>query len=184
MASREFEVRFLEIDKSSLMEKLRRIKAKDLGEELFREIIFYDRDLKWQTEGKMVRLRQGRGKILMTYKHSRNKLGETTEAETTVGDLNKTREILENLGLTAFRTQEKKRHTFLFDSVTVDIDEHPKVPPYVEIEGANETVLRDAARALELDWKDAHFESSREFIPKIYHIPLLDLHFYTFDKME
>jgi hypothetical protein len=45
-------------------------------------------------------------------------------------------------------------------------------------------LLKDAARALELDWNNAHYESSRDFIEKIYGIPLTNLKIYTFKKIE
>jgi adenylate cyclase class 2 len=183
--NRQFEVRFLEINKDEIMEKLRKLNARDVGDDLLNEIIFYDKDKNWLKEKKMARLRQSNQGVALTFKHTEDEtIGGTKEVEIEVSNMDKAKEILESIGLVAFREQEKKRRTFLFDSVRVDIDEHPKVPPYLEIEGSNETVLRDAARALELDWSKAHFESSREFIPKIYNIPLLDLHYYTFDKIE
>jgi len=45
--NREIEVRFLEIDYPSLVEKLNGLGAEDFGEDFLREIIFYDKDLKW-----------------------------------------------------------------------------------------------------------------------------------------
>ena len=54
----------------------------------------------------------------------------------------------------------------------------------MEIEGPSEFDLKKAAKVLGLNWKDAHFESSRDFIEKIYKIPLTRLKIYTFDKVE
>jgi adenylate cyclase, class 2 len=184
-ANREFEVRFLEINKEDIIAKLKVLKARDLGGDLLHEIIFYDKNKDWLKEKKIVRIRQSNSGVTLCFKHTEKaEVGGTKEVEIEINNIDKAKEILENMGLVAFRTQEKKRHTYLFDSVSVSIDEHPKVPPYLEIEGYSEIVLRDAARALELDWKDAHIESSRDFIEQVYKIPLTSLKTYTFDKIE
>lgn len=183
--SLEIEVRFLEIDVPQTVKKLLLLGAKDLGEELLEETIFYDTDKKWLEEKKMVRLRKTPTKQLLTYKHTTaDTPNGTEEIEMTITDLAKTKLLLEALGLVAFRIQEKKRRVFLWDGVEFAIDEHPMVPPYLEIEGPSETLVKDAARAIELDWGNAHFESSRDFIEKIYQIPLTSLKIYTFKKIE
>ena len=183
--NREIEVRFLEIDPIEMTKKILLIGGKDLGEEMLEETIFYDKDKKWLEEKKMVRLRKTPNKQTLTYKHTqKNSPDGTEEIEMNVEDLAKTRALLEALGLVAFRVQEKKRRVFLWDGVQMCIDEHPMVPVYLEIEGPSEMLLKDAARALELDWGNAHYESSRDFIEKIYGIPLTNLKTYTFKKIE
>ena len=133
----------------------------------------------------MVRLRKSKTQKLLNYKHNQTDLlGGTEEIEINVDDLTKTKQLLEALGLKAFRVQEKKRHSFKWAGVTLTLDEQPKVPVYLEIEGPSEQLLTDAARALGLDWNEAHFESSRDFIEQIYKIPLSSLSIYTFDKIE
>lgn len=186
MNNREIEVRFLEIDPQDIIKKLLMIGAKDLGEELMEETIFYDVNKKWLEENKMVRLRKTPTKQILTYKHSFNPHSPdgTEEIEMTVDDLAQTKALLEALGLKAFRIQEKKRRSFLWDGVKIEIDEHPLVPVYLEIEGPSEQLIKDAARALELDWKKARVESTRDIIEKIYRIPLTSLSSYTFKKME
>jgi adenylate cyclase class 2 len=183
--NREIEVRFLEINKAGLIQKLRALKARDFGQDLLREIIFYDPKKIWLKQKKMVRLREFGKTKLLTFKHTQSlKVTGTKELEIKIDDIGKAKQILENLGLVAFRVQEKKRHTFLLDKVSVDIDEHPKVPVYVEIEGPSEAALKKTAKLLGLDWATAHFESSRDFIEKIYKIPLTSLKVYTFNRVE
>ncbi|MFA5991621.1 MAG: class IV adenylate cyclase [Candidatus Doudnabacteria bacterium] len=183
--NREIEVRFLGINVEEIVKKLLLMGAKDKGEELLEETIFYDLDKKWLAEKKVVRLRKTPTKQLLTYKHTTaDTPNGTEEIEMTVDDLAKTKSLLEALGLKAFRIQEKKRRIFLWDGVEFAIDEHPMVPPYLEIEGPSETLIKDAARAVELDWKDAHFESSRDFIENYYKIPLTSYKTYTFKKIE
>lgn len=56
--SSEIEVRFLNIDKPRLIQKLIALGADDHGEKLLQEVIFSDQALVWQKEGKVVRVRQ------------------------------------------------------------------------------------------------------------------------------
>ena len=184
--NREIEVRFLDIDKNALIKKLRSEDAQDLGEDLLKEIIFYDKDLDWQRKvKKFVRLRKTKGKVFMTFKHQEqdNAIG-VKEIEFEVEDFNKAKDFLEAIGLVAFREQEKKRHTFTLDGVIIDIDTWPSVPTYVELEGPDEESLKTVARRLEFDWSGAVFELPRYIIEKRYGIPVSDLHFFTFNKIE
>jgi hypothetical protein len=48
MTETEFEVRFLDINKSQLIQKLHTLAARDLGEAQLEEVIFYDQSGKWQ----------------------------------------------------------------------------------------------------------------------------------------
>lgn len=181
----EIEARFLEIDKGSIIVKLLDLNAKDLGEETLDEIIFYDPERKWLEQKKVVRIRTYKKGTFVTYKDtSLETINGTKEIEFEVHDVEKVQAFLESIGLKAFRKQQKKRHTFLWGGVNIDIDEYPKIPTYLEIEGPSETLVKDTARALGLNWADAHFESVKDIIEKIYMIPLSNLSVYTFEHME
>ena len=68
--NKEVEVRFLEIDKEALIEKLRGLGAKDLGEDLLQEVIIYDKEFTWRDGGKsLLRLRTRNDKTELTFKH-------------------------------------------------------------------------------------------------------------------
>lgn len=58
METKEIEARFLEVNKASLLQKLSEIGAKDLGESVLEEIIFYDAAMKWRDEQKYIRLKK------------------------------------------------------------------------------------------------------------------------------
>jgi adenylate cyclase class 2 len=186
MENTEIEVRFLEIDKSALVEKLIKLKANDLGPDKYHEIVFYDRDLSWQKEGKrFVRLRQTRNNTFLTYKdhHTLSATG-TTEVEIEVNDFNKTKDLLTAIGLIAYREQEKKCHNFKVGDVIVGFDTWPGLPTYVELEGPSEQHLKDLAAKLGLDWEKAVYENAKVVIEKYYNIPVGTYRIYTFDKME
>ena len=184
--NREIEVRFLDIDKNALIEKLHSESAQDLGEDMLYEIIFYDKNLDWQRRvKKFVRVRKTRGKVFMTFKDQQQTTATgVKEIEFEVENLNKAKDFLEAIDLVAFREQEKRRHTFMLDGVTVDIDTWPSVPTYVEFEGPDEESLKRVSKRLGFNWSNAIFELPRYIIEKRYGIPVSDLHFFTFSKIE
>ncbi len=184
--NREIEVRFLEINYPEFLKKLHEKGAEDLGEDFLREIIFYDKESKWIYEvKKFVRIRQTKKAVLLSFKHhEEDSATGTKEIELEVSDVEKTKEFLEEIGLVAFREQEKKRHTFKLDGVIIDIDTWPSIPTYVELEGQSEEDLKKVAAILELDWKNVVFKSARFIIEERYGIPVSKLHFFTFDRIE
>ncbi len=185
MSNQEIEVRFLEIDVASLAEKLAESGALDKGENLLEEIIYYDHDLNWRDSGRFVRLRKSKGKISLSYKHHHSEgMDGVEEIEFSVGDWGKAALFLEKIGLVPFRRQQKKRHSYVLDGVSVDIDTWPRIPTYVELEGGSEAAIRRAAGRLGLNWEEAVFESARTIIEERYHIPVGAMSWFTFDKFE
>src|SRR3989344_6765434 len=144
--NREIEVRFLNINPKAIIAKLIKLNAKDECEYKILETIFYDKNKTWIEKGKFVRIRKSKNKILVSYKHHQKHTATGTyEIEFEVNDFNKAKLFLENLGLVAFRIQEKKRHTFKLENVILDIDTWPTIPTYLEIEGESEEDLKDIA---------------------------------------
>lgn len=84
MPNREIEARFLNIDFPALKKSLLELGAQDLGEDFLTEVIFYDKELKWQkAKNIIVRLRKSNAGINLTYKHVRDedKVDGTTEID-------------------------------------------------------------------------------------------------------
>lgn len=189
---REIEVRFLEIDKDGLVDRLRELNAKEIGDDHIHEIIFYDKDMKFLEQCRFVRIRDRGGVVKMTYKHNEtmskgdvNSVADVREVEFDISDMKAGKRLLEQIGLVAYREQEKKRHSFILDDVVLDIDTWPSVPPYVELEGPSEKHLKDVARKLELDWDDVYFGDARDVLEKEYDIPIgADIRVFTFDNIE
>lgn len=183
---REIEVRFLEIDKDKLVRRLKELRAEDEGEDLLREVIFYDKDLKWQyDEMKFVRIRKTKRGVFLAFKHNQELTAEgTKEIELAIDSFEKAEQFLKEIGLIKYREQEKKRHAFLLNKVSVDIDTWPSVPTYVELEGPSENDLKRVAELLNLDWVNVEFEIPRFIIEKKYNIPVSKLRKFTFDVIE
>ena len=186
MENREIEAKFLEINKNELIAKLQNLGAKDLGEDLVRDIIFYDKDGKWKDDGKtFARIRNSKQGMTLTYK---NEEAETAlgmeEIEFGIDNIEKAKEFLGAVGLVLSREQEKKRHKFKFGEATVDIDTWPGVPTYVELEGPSEESIKQAAEDLAFDWSQAVFGNAGRVLKKYYGIPIFNLRYFTFDKVE
>jgi adenylate cyclase class 2 len=184
-SQKEFEVRFLEIDIQAIKKKLFDLGAKDQGEVLLHETIFYDQDLSWVDNHQLLRVREDGKKVLVTYKHQKQGLTMgATEIEFHAGDAAQVIALFTAIGLRPYRHQEKRRHTFTLGEVVLDIDIWPKVPPYIEIEALSEAPIKKVAAQLGLDYALAVLESPRVVLEKKYHIPLSKLRYFTFDRME
>ena len=182
----EIEVRFLEIDKEALIQKLNALGSEDLGEDLLSETIFYDKNKEWlKDKRKFIRIRSTKSGNLLTFKHhfEQSSTG-TKEIELNISDPLKATDLLSELGYPPFRKQEKKRHSFKLKGGLVEIDTWPKIPPYVEIEGNSEKHLQEIAALLELNWSTAVFKDAGLVISEIYNIPVHTLKYFTFNKIE
>lgn len=185
MNTKEIECRFLEIDKEALIKKLAQLGAHDEGEKMIEETVIYDPELKWRDEQRFVRLRKVGDKTKLTYKeHQKHTVDGTYELEFTIDDYEKAELFFEKIGLLPFRHQQKKRHTFQLNGVTVDIDTWPKIPTYVELEGESEEALKKVAQMIGLDWKDVDFHNARWIIENKYNIPVGTFRWFTFDRCE
>ncbi len=180
----EIETRFLDIDKKDLIEKLKKFDAIDEGEVKLDEIIFYDKDLVWINEGKLIRLRKVNSKIKLTYKHNKEqKIDSVEEVEFEVSDFDEAKILLESIGLIAYRVVEKRRHTLRLDGVTIDIDEWPRIPVYAEFEGNSVEELKNIVKKLGLKWEE-RFDSDPRFVYKHYGFNFDKLRWVTFDRFE
>jgi adenylate cyclase class 2 len=184
MENIEIEARFKNIHIDKIIKKIISLGGQDMGEKFLEETIFYDKKLKWRDDGKFARLRCIDGKSIFTYKHiKKDSIDGTEEIEFSIDKPFQLKEFLSHLGLVAFRIQEKKRHTLILDGVTVDIDQWPLIPPYLEIEGKSESEIQAVAEKIGLMWEDALFIDARKIIEG-YGIDVSKFKYFTFEKCE
>ncbi len=183
MENREIEVKFLEVEKSALIQKLQNLDAKDLGEELISEQIFHDAAGEWYKQRKFARIRKTGKGIFFTYKHVEQRTATgTVEIEFSIAEPGKVKSFLEALGLVMDREQEKRRHKFKLGEVIVDIDTWPKIPTYVELEGPSEEQIKEAAAKLGFDWTKGVFGTSDTVIREVYNLDLRNIPHFMFDN--
>lgn len=180
----EFETRFLDINKEDLISKLKALGATNKGEVKLNEIIFYDKDLKWLDEHKLVKLRKKNNSIKLIFKSNKEQTADSAkEIEFEVPNFTETKEFLEAIGLVPYRIVEKYRHTFEFQNIILDIDTWPKIPTYVEFEGNSVDELQKAAKTLGFDWED-RFDGDPRFVYKKYGFDFDNIKIVTFDEFK
>jgi adenylate cyclase class 2 len=182
--NKEIETRFLDINKDELIQKLKSLNAKDLGEIKLDEIIFYDDKEKCLREKYFVRLRKKGDKTFMTYKsNAKQEVDSAKEIEFEVSSFADAKLFLETIGWPAYRIVEKYRHTFELDGVTLDIDTWPQIPPYVEVEGPSVDSLMAVVDKMGLDWRN-RFDQDARFVFKHYGYDFDNIKTVTLYKFE
>lgn len=180
----EIETRFLEIDKDKLLLRLRELGAEDKGEVKLNEVIFYDKNLEWQKEHKLAKLRKKNDTVTLTFKNNKEqKVDSAKEIEFTVSSFEEAKAFLEAVGLVAYRVVEKYRHSFHLNGVTVDIDTWPKIPVYAELEGPSVDDLKLVAGELGLVWEE-RFDGDPRYVYKKYGFDFDNIKTVTFSKFE
>jgi adenylate cyclase class 2 len=96
-----------------------------------------------------LRLRDTGDQITLTYKKIRHDgVDGVDEIETTVGDLSATNALLGHLGYHPKAYQENYRTSYRIATVQVEIDEWPRLDPYVEIEAGSIEEVHQVANQL------------------------------------
>lgn len=147
----EIEAKILEIDKKKLLQKLRKLKARKIGEYEVRSVFFDTPKEKLHKNDQVLRLRQ-KGKILLTFKQ-RNKKNRalakhSKEIEIEVSEFEKTKEIIESIGFRTRESHPKHRTSYKLGKALVEIDEYRIIPPLVEIEAPSEKEILKVAKKL------------------------------------
>ena len=134
----------------------------------------------------LLRLRQD-SRVRLTYKGlsdqdagSEAKIRE--EIELTVEEFDRMALIFARLGFGAVQSYEKYRQTFHWRDVEVVLDEMP-FGNFVELEGATDAALKDAAAALGLDWSRRVLTNYLELMEqarRAFDLPFNDLTFANF----
>ena len=104
---------------------------------------------------KWIRLRESNNKVELTvkniYNKSDSKLQKVMEYEIGTNSFEDTNLLLESIGLIRRNYQEKIRHSFVYKNAEIEIDKWPLINPYLEIECADENVIREVIDLLGLD---------------------------------
>lgn len=183
----EIEVKFLNIDKAMLEEKLLAIGAKKVGDYFYRRSVFDYADLRLDKDGAWVRLRDEGDKVMLSFKQRLGVQGNTGndegmyERETEVQDFNATADILRKIGLVDKFYFENKRTRYVLDSTEFDIDEWPLLSPYLEIEAKSWEAVDIAINLLGFDKEDAKKFSTTQ-IYELQGINDKDYQLMTFEK--
>lgn len=156
----EIEVKFLDIDKAALEEKLRALGAEKVGEYFYKRQVFDYPDLSLDAKGAWIRLRDEGDVIKLSYKQRLGMQGTSgndegmKEIEFAVDDFDRTAAFLYELGLANKFYFENKRTRYVKDGIEFDIDEWPLLAPYLEIEAPSWEAIDTAIEWLGFDKAD------------------------------
>lgn len=157
----EIEAKFTDVDPASVRARLQETRATlKQPEILMRRAVFDYPDRRLYSVRGWVRVRDEGEKITLSYKQVNDRtLYGTQEISVVVDDFEETCRFLLAIGLKTKSHQETRREKWLYGEVEITIDTWPWIPPFVEIEGPNEEVVKQAARDLGFDWSKALYGS-------------------------
>jgi adenylate cyclase class 2 len=177
----EIETKVLDIDARVIKEKLVSFDAKKIQET--RLIVDWYR-IKGIKEGEdpwFLRIRSNsEGKHEVTWKAKSNILGVAAkhkEINFNIPEPEKLADLFEELNLEKYAHQEKDRISFVYKDWQFDIDQYPKMPAYLEIEGSSEESINEALKLLNLENNKTWAKGERILIQDTYGLDWYDMRF-------
>lgn len=157
---KEIEATFLSVDKDSIRAKLKKAGFELKAPEYLMRRKTFDFSRVAPGRNKWGRVRQESDKVTMTVKEVRGSgINDTYEVELIVNDFGTAASFFEACGIPAKAFQENMREVWVRNGVEVTIDTWPGLNPFVEIEGANEKIVRETSNELDFDFEKAVFGS-------------------------
>jgi len=169
----EYEIKVLDIDVATTKKLLVSKGFRGQGSLKFRRYVF---DTVSPSKDAWVRLRTDGKNTTLTYKKVySDAIDGVEEIEIEVKDFEKTKMLLEAIGLKATSYQENERDVYKKGGVEVVIDRWPHIPSYLEIEGHNKSEVEETLQELILSSKKTTSLSTKE-IYKLYGKNIDDYH--------
>lgn len=182
-ASTEIEIKFPTSGLADLVATLQGFGARALTpRHLERNWRFDTPDGKLSDSGRVLRVRQGQAATL-TYKERAGQRLTRLEIELGITSPVQATELLQALGYRAILIYEKHRQVFQLDGVEIMLDELP-FGSFVEIEGRDETTIREVADRVGFDWEAGIDLSYMEIFEQLRDVAGLDTPNLTFSDFE
>lgn len=177
----EIETKVLEVDIEVIKKKLKLLGAKELQDtRLFVDWFC----LKGVTDGNhpwYLRVRKtSNGKSEISWKSLEKFVGNTRQSQeinVDVSDFDKAKGLLEAIGLEHYAHQEKDRVSFALQEWNFDLDQYPKMPAYLEIEGKSEAHVNAAIKLLKLENHQTISQGETKLIKEKYGLNWYDMRF-------
>ena len=183
---KEVEVKILEIDPAAIEKSLLKLGAEKKFSGLVK-VRYFDKNGEIKKKKDVLRVRQfGEEKsdqlekvevCYKTNKHTENGYKVCDEYHLAGHNFDESVGFFEHLGFEITCSYEKKRTVFKYKNLEVVIDEYPQIPPFMEIEGADETADEGAIEkfisALGLEGKERSSKSIGVLLKEKYpHVQL------------
>ncbi|MFH9584042.1 CYTH domain-containing protein [Streptomyces luteogriseus] len=150
MAGIEFEAKALDVDTAKIARLITEAGGTCTTEtRLMRRYVY---DTIPVVPGRWVRLRDTGTDVTLCVKQiTTDAVDGTHETEVTVDSFEEAAALLHLTGLTPRSYQENRRTSYTLGAVRLEVDEWPRIPPYLEIEADDEAQVWAAAAALGID---------------------------------
>jgi len=180
---KELEAKFLDINYEETKSRLESFGAKIIKPKtLLRRAIFENSIT--NNNHSWVRLRDEGDKITLSLKQvtDNSTIHGTRELEIIVNNFEKTAQFLEGIGLIKKRYQENYREEWQLNNTKFDFDTWPDMPILLEIEGLDESNVKDMAQKLGFDYSKAKFGSIDSIYLEKYNRDILKETTLVFEK--
>lgn len=174
MINTEFECSILDYDIELFKEKLKSLGLKLVSEDSQKRYVY---DFQPVNPNSWIRLRTNGKETTLAVKDikDKNAIGGTSKLEVTVESFAITNEILNRMGFRPRNYQENKREEYIYKDVKVKIDYWPQIPPYIKIEGKNESEVLKAIEELGLSNEQITTLDVESIYKQVYGIDLLNI---------
>lgn len=186
----EIEAKFSPIVPGELLQKLTKLKAKQVQGRTLMKRVLYDKRKNPQIKTTYVRIRDEGDKITMSLKQMAGAKGKVTDQKEhmlIVPDFEEAREFLTGTGLVESCYQEAYRTTWKYKDSEIVMDEFPALAPFLEIESETEEELQEIVKELGLNWKDKITHAVDGIYESTYKMPneqiLESISFITFKQI-
>ncbi len=177
----EIETKVLDIDAEEIKKKLLDLGADKIGEDRIVVDWFDFKDRKEGEENWFLRIRTySSGRREVTWKAKSEITGITRkhkEINFEIGEPEKLADLFEEIGLEKYAHQEKDRTSFVYKDWQFDIDQYPKMPTFLEIEGKSEEHVREAMKLLDLENNPTWAKGEKILIQETYNLDWYNMRF-------
>ena len=180
----EYEAKFLDVEKEDVRSRLRAAGATLERPEFLQKRWVFELPAEKRSGNNFMRVRDEGGIITMTWKQfAGTEIDNPQEIEIIVDSFDNAVEILKQLGCIATSFQESYRELWHLDDAKITIDTWPFYPPFVEIEGTSEEIVREASAKAGFDYGKALFCGVSKLFKTKYgeHVNIRDMPELTFD---
>ena len=168
----EIETKILEVNTDEILKKLQILGAKEVQNTRLYVDWYCPKDALTTSHPWYLRVRKtSDGKSEISWKSLEKFVGNTRQSQEInidVSDFEKAKDLLSAIGLEHYAHQEKDRISFLYQDWNFDLDQYPKMPAYLEIEGTSEEHVGEAIKLLNLESYEALSKGETKLIRERY----------------
>ncbi|HEY0907908.1 MAG TPA: CYTH domain-containing protein [Candidatus Paceibacterota bacterium] len=177
----EIETKVLGIDAKRIQEALVAAGAKKTQETRLTVDWYRIKGVKEGQDPWFLRIRtNSEGKNEVTWKAKSDVIGvarKHKEINFNIAEPEKLADLFEELGLEKYAHQEKDRTSYSLKDWSFDIDQYPKMPAYMEIEGTSEESVLEAIKLLGLEKNQTWAKGERILIQETYGLDWYNMRF-------